>query len=61
VSQAINAILLLPLLALMGRMARDPDLMGEHRAGNAASAVYLLAIGFISLCIGTLGVLAVTT
>ena len=50
-TQVLNAVLLLPLLVFMYCLARDPTLMGEQRATPRASAVYLITIGFIALCV----------
>ncbi len=58
-SQVLNAVLLLPLLVFMYGLSRDRSLMGDFTAGRAASGVYLLAIGFIALCVGALLVLMV--
>lgn len=57
-SQALNAILLLPLLAAIWGIVRDRDLMGEHALGRAGSAVALGTIGLLALCVGALAVLA---
>ena len=57
-SQVLNAVLLLPLLVLMFRLSRDDEVMPGHRAGTGA--VYLVAIGFIAVCVGALLVLSVT-
>lgn len=58
-TQILNAVLLLPLLAFMYGIARDPAVMGEHAAGRGVSAAYLVAIAFIALCVGALAVLTV--
>ena len=50
-TQVLNAVLLLPLLAFMYGIARDRDLMGEHTASRALAASYLLGIGFILVCV----------
>lgn len=47
-TQVLNAVLLLPLLAFMYGLARDRDLMGEHAATRRESAVYLVTIGLVS-------------
>lgn len=59
-TQALNAILLLPLLVLMYRMSRDRELMGEHRAGAVESASYLVTMAFISASVLALAILSVT-
>ncbi len=58
-TQVLNAVLLLPLLAFMYGIARDDDLMGEYRASRAAAGPYLVAIAAISVCIVALGAAAV--
>jgi Mn2+/Fe2+ NRAMP family transporter len=56
-TQVLNAVLLLPLLAVMYGLARDPELMGEHRASNGEAIVYLTAIALIAVCVIALVVL----
>jgi Mn2+/Fe2+ NRAMP family transporter len=56
-SQALNAVLLLPLLWLMRIVGRDPDLMGRHRLGRAGSAATLLAIALLTVCLAALAAL----
>ena len=58
-TQVLNAVLLLPLLAFMYGIARDRHLMGEHAATKTEAAGYLVAIGFIATCVAALGVLAI--
>jgi Mn2+/Fe2+ NRAMP family transporter len=58
-SQVLNALLLLPLLLFMYGLARDAELMGEHRATRADAVAYLVAIGFIAACVAALLVLLV--
>jgi Mn2+/Fe2+ NRAMP family transporter len=57
-TQVLNALLLLPLLVLMYRLSRDDEVMGAH-VPSAASVVYLVAIGFIGVCVAALIVLTV--
>lgn len=57
-TQILNAVLLLPLLAFMYGIARNPALMGDHVAGRSAAAGYLVAIAFIAACVGSLAVLS---
>jgi Mn2+/Fe2+ NRAMP family transporter len=59
-TQVLNAVLLLPLLVFMFGIARDRDLMGEFTAGRGLSVAYGTAIVVIALCVGALGVLALT-
>ena len=56
-SQVLNAVLLLPLLAFMYGISRDRDLMGEFTAGWSASLLYLATIAFIATCVVALLVL----
>jgi NRAMP (natural resistance-associated macrophage protein)-like metal ion transporter len=58
-SQVLNAILLLPLLVFLYRIARDRDLMGPFAATRAMAAVYLATIGLVAICVGALLVLSV--
>jgi Mn2+/Fe2+ NRAMP family transporter len=53
-TQALNAVLLLPLLVFMQRIATDRDLMGTFTAGRVARAAYLVTIAFIALCVAAL-------
>ncbi len=53
-SQVLNAVLLLPLLAFLYGIARDPDLMHRYRASRAATIPYLVAIAAIAVCIAAL-------
>ena len=58
-SQALNAILLLPLLVLIARIAGDAELMGVHVNGRVETAVVWTTTAAIALCVGALGVLTV--
>ena len=58
-SQALNAVLLLPLLWLMRSVARDADLMGAHRLGRTGSAATLLASVLLALCLAALAALQI--
>jgi Mn2+/Fe2+ NRAMP family transporter len=57
-TQALNAVLLLPLLALLIGIARDPDLMGTHVSGRAGTAAEAAAIVLVALAVGALAVLS---
>lgn len=57
-SQALNAVLLLPLLVLVHGIARDPVLMGEHALGPAGRAASIAVITLIGACLTTLVVLS---
>jgi len=53
-TQALNAILLLPLLVLMTRIARDPVVMGTYRSGRAGVALQALTIALLGVCVAVL-------
>jgi Mn2+/Fe2+ NRAMP family transporter len=59
-TQALNAVLLLPLLVLVYGIARDPDLMGEHVSGRWQTAAELGTIALVALSVGALAVLSLT-
>jgi len=59
-TQALNAVLLLPLLVFMERIASDRDLMGAFVAGRAARAAYLVTIAFIAVCVAAMALLSLT-
>jgi Mn2+/Fe2+ NRAMP family transporter len=59
-TQVLNAVLLLPLLAFMYGISRDRDLMGTYTASRAAAALYLATIAFIAVCVGALLLLSPT-
>ena len=56
-TQALNAILLLPLLVLVVGLVRDRELMGEHAIGGAETAVVACAIVLLAACVLALFVL----
>ena len=56
-SQALNAVLLLPLLWLMRIVGRDPALMGRHRLGRAGAMATLVAIALLAVCLAALAAL----
>ena len=58
-SQALNAILLLPILVFVVGITRDRTLMGEHASGRVGTVLAVLAIGLLALCVGALAVLSV--
>jgi Mn2+/Fe2+ NRAMP family transporter len=58
-TQALNAVLLLPLLMLLARMSRDPDVMGEHRSGRGGAAAQMFTIGVLAVCVASLLALTV--
>jgi Mn2+/Fe2+ NRAMP family transporter len=59
-TQVVNAVLLLPLLAFMYGIARDRDLMGQYTASKLTASAYIVAIILITACILTLGYLSIT-
>jgi len=59
-SQALNAVLLPPLLIFMARMARDPLLMGPRRSGRAAALAYGTTIAVVVASVGALAVLSLS-
>jgi NRAMP (natural resistance-associated macrophage protein)-like metal ion transporter len=60
-TQALNAVLLLPLITLMLGIARDSDLMGEHTSGRAGTAAAIATIALVGLAVGTLAALSLAT
>jgi Mn2+/Fe2+ NRAMP family transporter len=58
-SQALNAVLLLPLLWLMRAVATDAQTMGEHALGPASRVLTLLALAGLGACLVALAVLSV--
>ena len=56
-TQAVNAVLLLPFLVLMYRMAGDEGVMGEFRANRAERVSYLVTTVCIAACVAALGIL----
>ena len=59
-TQALNAVLLLPILVFMYRVARDRDLMGEYTAKPLMAGAYIVAIAGIGVCVAALAVLSFT-
>ncbi len=56
-TQAVNAVLLLPFLVLMYRMAGDEAVMGEFRANRVERVSYLVTTVCITACVAALGIL----
>jgi Mn2+/Fe2+ NRAMP family transporter len=56
-SQALNAVLLPPLLIFMARIGRDPLVMGLHRSGRVVTAAYGASIAVVVASVGGLAVL----
>jgi Mn2+/Fe2+ NRAMP family transporter len=58
-SQALNAVLLLVVLPFMRALARDPDVMGDHRLRRTGSILTAVTLALIAASIGALLVLTV--
>ena len=58
-TQALNAVLLLPLLALMLVLARDKSVLGDDTSSRGWWAAEIVSFGLVSLSVGALAVLAV--
>ena len=59
-TQALNAVLLLPLMVFMYLIARDPRTMGALTNRRWASVAQLAVLVLVALCVAGLGALAVT-
>ena len=57
-TQALNAVLLLPLLVLIARLSRDRDLMGEYRSSRAGLVAQALTIAVLAVCVAALSILS---
>jgi Mn2+/Fe2+ NRAMP family transporter len=58
-TQALNAILLLPLLGLMLVLARDRDVLGDDRSTGGWWIAEIVSFGIVGLSVGALAVLSV--
>ncbi|MFN8124198.1 MAG: Nramp family divalent metal transporter [Thermoleophilia bacterium] len=58
-TQALNAVLLLPLLVLIVGICRDRRIMGEHALGRRGMALVSATIALLALCVGALGAVSV--
>jgi Mn2+/Fe2+ NRAMP family transporter len=58
-SQALNAVLLLPLLVLARGVARDHTMMGEHALTGAGDVATLGVIALVAVCLVALAVLSI--
>jgi Mn2+/Fe2+ NRAMP family transporter len=56
-TQALNAVLLVPLIVFMARMACDGELLGRYRSGRVMAVVYTLVIAGISAAVAGIVVL----
>lgn len=59
-SQALNAVLLLPLLGFIIGLIRDPELMGDQASGTWGTVVLLVMTVMLAVCIGALAVATLT-
>jgi Mn2+/Fe2+ NRAMP family transporter len=50
-TQALNAVMLVPLLVFVTRLAGDPAVMGGQRTRPAASAAAWLTVAVVGLCV----------
>ena len=57
-SQALNAILLVPLLVVLNRLSADSALMGEHASGPAVRALSWTAALVLVACVAALAVVS---
>jgi Mn2+/Fe2+ NRAMP family transporter len=57
-SQALNAVLLLPLLVAVYGITGDPDVMGEHACGRWGRVAQLAVIALLAACLVVLAVLS---
>jgi len=57
-TQALNAVLLLPLLVLIFRMVRDADLMGEHVSTGWEIWAEMATIVLVTVSVALLAVFA---
>jgi Mn2+/Fe2+ NRAMP family transporter len=55
-TQVLNAVLLLPLLVVMQRLARDPELMGPYRNGRRATLAAGAAFAIVAASVVGLGI-----
>jgi Mn2+/Fe2+ NRAMP family transporter len=58
-TQVLNAILLVPLLVFMYRLAGDPEVMGEHRSGRFGRIAAAATIVVITGCVIALAAFAI--
>jgi NRAMP (natural resistance-associated macrophage protein)-like metal ion transporter len=60
-TQALNAILLIPLMAFMYVIARDPRTMGDLTNGRAASAAQAVVFLLVVLCVVALAAVSLVS
>lgn len=56
-TQVLNAVLLVPLLVLIHRLSRDPEVMSGHVTSRTGAIVQVVVIVLIALCVTALLVL----
>jgi NRAMP (natural resistance-associated macrophage protein)-like metal ion transporter len=54
-TQAVNAVMLLPLLAMIAYLTRDPELMGELRIGTVSAYAAWVTTALITITVVALG------
>ena len=59
-TQALNAVLLLPLMVFMYLIARDPRTMGALANGHGANVAQFAVLVLVGICVAGLAALAVT-
>jgi Mn2+/Fe2+ NRAMP family transporter len=57
-SQVLNAFLLLPLMAVLVRLSRDPSVMGEHVSGPAGTVAAVAGMLLVAVSSATLAIVA---
>jgi ascorbate-specific PTS system EIIC-type component UlaA len=57
-TQALNAVLLLPILILLYGIVRDAEILGERASGRRGTVAYLVVIGLLAICVAALAVLS---
>ena len=55
-TQAVNAVMLLPFLAMITHLTRDPTLMGELRIGKVSATAAWSTTALITVTVAALGV-----
>jgi NRAMP (natural resistance-associated macrophage protein)-like metal ion transporter len=58
-TQALNAVLLLPILLFVYGISRDRELMGAHANGRWGALASGVVIGFLALCLVALAIVAI--
>jgi len=58
-TQALNAVLLLPLLVLIVGICRDRRIMGDHALGRRGMALVSVTVSLLAACVAALGAVSV--